>query len=61
METLFFDSESDLSIMYNYFEPYLEKDDFGNEKLRDDAPDIVKKTKKIYDQLLDLKARKRAN
>ncbi len=61
MEMLFFDSESDLSIMYNYFEPYLEKDDFGNEKLRDDAPDIVKKTKKIYDQLLDLKARKRAN
>lgn len=61
MEELFFDHDSDLSIMYNYFEPYLIRDDQGNERLRDDAPDIVRKTKKIYDHLLDLRARKRAS
>lgn len=60
-EELFFDDESDLSVMYNYIAPYLEKGENGEEVLRSDAPDIVRKTKDIYDHLLDLKARRRAS
>jgi hypothetical protein len=60
-EELFFEDESDLSVMYNYIAPYLESGENGEEILRSDAPDIVRKTKDIYDHLLDLKARKRVS